>query len=114
MAINVGQRLNELLKQKHITQLELNRRIGRNGAAYHIIRQPSVQVHLLWDICIAVEHDLFADISNDLQTRFPQTTTAANQNNKTTIANLQHENEQLRTERDYLKKMIDLLEVVKK
>ncbi len=113
MGIHLGEKVTERMKNQHLTNAELDRRLARNGGMYHIIRKPSIQTYLLWEISIALNYDFFALLSDLLAAQHPQME-SPRQNTIATINNLQTENDQLRTERDYLKKMIDLLEVVKK
>jgi transposase-like protein len=113
IGVNLGELLTEKLKELHVTNAELGRRMDRPpSAAYPWRRQPSVQAYVLWEISIALKYDFFSALSMALQEKYPDVISAFAKD-KETIDSLQKELAAVKEERDYLKKMIDIFAMKK-
>jgi hypothetical protein len=107
--VNIGELLTSKLKELHVTNAELGRRINRpHSAAYPWRRQPSVQAYVLWEISIALKYDFFSALSKAMQEKHLEVV-GENASDKETMSELQRELAAVKEERDYLKKMVDIL-----
>lgn len=107
--VHLGNLLSEKIKDQRLTKSAVARKINRPPSAIKpLLNRPSMQAYLLWELSIALEYDFFAHLSQALLTNHPHIK-SANTQDTTTIASLQKELAALRDERDYLKKMIDIM-----
>jgi hypothetical protein len=105
IGIDIGSMLTKKLKEFHLSNSEVGRRINRpHSAIYPLRRQPSMQAYLLWEISIAMNYDFFSALSSELQQKHPQI-----KSEHAVIAALQKELEEVKQERDTLKKVVELL-----
>jgi hypothetical protein len=107
--VHLGNLLNEKIKEQHLTKSELGRKIKRPRSAIKpLLNRPSMQAYLLWELSIALEYDFFAHLSQALSEKYPGIKTTGTQD-KAVIAALEKELTALREEKNYLKKMIDIM-----
>ncbi len=105
IGVDIGSMLTEKLKEFHLTNAEVGRRINRpHSSLYPLRRQPSMQAYMLWEISIAMNYDFFAAISSELQQKHPLI-----KSEHAAIAALQKELAEVKQERDTLKKVVELL-----
>lgn len=66
-APHMGQMIESALPFHGLTRSQLARRLGNTSQAVSaIIGQPTLQAAKLWEVCLAMEHDFFADLSDRL------------------------------------------------
>jgi hypothetical protein len=106
---HVGELLTAKLKELHVTNIELARRINRPHSAIAPMRkQPSMQAYMLWEVSVALKYDFFSALSESMHRLHPEVSSAT-ASDKAVIASLEKELAAVKEERDYLKKMIDIL-----
>ncbi|MEP7168590.1 MAG: hypothetical protein ABI855_04415 [Bacteroidota bacterium] len=109
IGIHLGNLLNEKIKEQRLSKTEAGRKIKRPPTAIKpLLSRPSMQAYLLWELSIALEYDFFSHLSQALLEKLPDIK-GVNPPGKATIAALQKEVTALSGERDYLKKMIDIM-----
>ena len=107
--VHLGKLLSEKIKEERLSKSEVARKINRPPTAIKpLLSRPSMQAYLLWELSIALEYDFFSALSAALLEKHPQVKSAG-ENQRTTIAHLEKELASTKEERDYLKKMIDIL-----
>jgi len=108
-AHQVGASVKQQLKRKRMSVALLSRKLGRHHSTVtRFINGGSLQTYILWELCLALGYNFFADLALQLDAasaRPLERNTAID----TTHLQLQEEIAQLRTERDYLRRAIDLL-----
>lgn len=110
MGLNLGQMIEQRMKSKRLTQAEITRKLGRNGGAiYPILRRPSMQAYLLWEVSIALEYNYFRDLADALDKKAGHVLESGNVPDKEKIAALEKELSDLKESHSYLKKAIDML-----
>lgn len=97
--LHTGRLINEVLISKRITRAALARATQRSSSNIaELVRSPSTQAYILWEMSQALNHNLFADLAARLDTA----TEGRLQEGKVTVESLQKELQQLREERDVL------------
>ncbi len=110
MGINLGQMIDGRLKSERLTKAEITRKLGRNaGALYPILKRPSMQTYLLWEVCIALGYNYFRDLAEALDKKAGHVLESGNVPDKEKIAALEKELSDLKESHSYLKKAIDML-----
>lgn len=99
---HLGNLLKTYYKTNRINKSGLARVMNRSRATVQDYEErKSLQCNVLWDICVAVEHNFFADLAAQLPqtytTNVPEDTTQAQR-----IAQLEEENRILKTKVDTL------------
>lgn len=99
---HLGNLLKTYYKTNRINKSGLARAMNRSRATVQDYEErKSLQCNVLWDICVAVEHNFFADLAAQLPqtytTNVPEDTTQAQR-----IAQLEEENRILKTKVDTL------------
>lgn len=99
---HLGNLLKIYYKKNRINKSGLARAMNRSRATVQDYEErKSLQCNVLWDICVAVEHNFFADLAAQLPqtytTNVPEDTTQAQR-----IAQLEEENRILKTKVDTL------------
>lgn len=102
MPPHLGNLLKTYYKINRINKSGLARAMNRSRATVQDYEErKSLQCNVLWDICVAVEHNFFADLAAQLPqtytTNVPEDTTQAQR-----IAQLEEENRILKTKVDTL------------
>jgi len=67
IGFDTGKLLVAHIKKNRIYKSALARAINRKPkTVYQLLKQPSVQSAILWEICVALKHNFFADIAAQL------------------------------------------------
>jgi plasmid maintenance system antidote protein VapI len=107
--VHLGKLLSEKIKEQRLSKTAVARSINRPSSAIKpLCDRPSMQAYLLWELSIALDYDFFSAVSQALLQKHPQIS-SANANDKATIASLQKELADVKLERDYLRKMMDVI-----
>lgn len=109
--LHTGSLIQQKLREKNITVAELSRRINRSPSTVKpVLTRSSCQAYLLWEAGTALNYNFFQHLA-DLQNAQHADTPLVNGNpsDKAKIEALEKEVAQLREERDYLKKIIDVM-----
>jgi len=106
---HIGNMLQNRIKLRRISKAALSRNAGRAPQTIQrYLKRPSLQFSILWELCVAMRHNFFADLAAQLPADF--TTYAPDP----TLA-LQEELEQLREENKLLNaQLATLKEVMRK
>lgn len=119
---DTGKLIRDALKRTRNTQAVIARKTGRNSSSVNnLLKQRSTQSSILHEISLALEVDLFAELSRKLPEHVQGKATdsdliAQRQMNlqlMQQITQLEAEVAQLREDNTYLKKAIDLIAVKK-
>lgn len=66
--MHIGRRIQEVVSAKGLTVVAFSRQLCCTRAnAYKIFSRPSIDTHSLARICRILDHDFFADLSQDMQ-----------------------------------------------
>ncbi len=104
--MNVGKMIKQVMFDRGINKARLSRRLGRNSTGIkRMIDRPSIQAYLIWELSVALGHNFFTDLAQQLDAA----TEGKLQQQQTELEQLKQEYERIKEERDYLKKAIDLL-----
>ena len=110
MPVHLGNLLAKKIKERRYSKAAIARRINRNiNAITPILKRPSMQCYLLWELSDAFKYDFFELLSEELKLKLGDKLESPNVPLKQTITELEKEIEQLRSENTYLKKAIDAL-----
>ena len=105
-ALNSGALIKQVLKTKRITHAALARAVNRSQSNVSVIMaERSTQAYILWEMSVALRHNLFTDLATQLD----EATEGRLQEGKVTIESLQAELKQLREERDTLMRVVEKL-----
>lgn len=70
---HLGQVINSYMVSNRITKAEAARKMGvTQTEVSKYLSRPSLQFHVLWNFCIALQHDFFADLQNCFPESFPR------------------------------------------
>jgi uncharacterized protein YlxW (UPF0749 family) len=120
--LHVGNMLKAKHKAQRITHAVLARRLKRDqNAIQRLFKRSSIQTYLVWELSIALNHNFFADLAQQVaealeatDRRDPEeaaerrvTLSGVEVSNQTEIEQLKTEIERLTQERDYLRKAVD-------
>jgi hypothetical protein len=104
--IHTGVLITKIVKEKHISDPELGKRIGRIPLSVKQYRQKgTLQTAVLAEICHALQHNFFSDMADRLPQHFTKNqpnTDAISKEKDTLIAQLQEENKVLKIQNDIL------------
>ena len=107
--LDIGKIVRKRMFETGMNRSRLARKMGRNaGGLSDRIYSSSMQAYLIWELSVALNHNFFADLAAQFDGTAPATT-AKNTSTPTELQQLREENAQLRTERDYLRKAIDMI-----
>ena len=110
IGVHIGNLLAEKINQQRISKSAMARRIGRSVTAISpLLKRPSMQAYLLWELSIALGYDFFHHLSEALLAKAGEQIVSGIGSDKAAIAALEKEVNALRTENNYLKKMIDVM-----
>jgi hypothetical protein len=109
--VDTGKRIRAVKKERNLRTADLARSMNRHFTTVStLLKKPSIQVYLLWEFSLALKHNFFADLAEQLNATAPaDTLDNAQQPLTAQLAALEKENEQLRSECDLLKKVVDVL-----
>lgn len=108
---HTGAMLQKAMKEKMLSTGTVGKLTGRKGSTIKTyFKNASIQTYVLWKLSLALKHNFFSDLAQHLD----QSAGAGALDNglwpvKTQLAALEKENEQLRQERDYLRKAVDAI-----
>lgn len=70
---HLGNLINAYLVQQRITRAQCARWMDVTPTEVtKYLQRPSLQFHVLWNFCIALQHDFFGDIAATLPEHFPR------------------------------------------
>ena len=112
--IHLGKMVAEKIKEQRISKAELARRMsGRPDSAISpLLKRPSMQAYLLWELSIALKYDFFEPLSEALSRQAAAQgaqMVSGKAGAQAAMAALENEASALRSENNYLKKMIDVM-----
>jgi hypothetical protein len=109
--LNIGLMVRRVMKQKHKNKMDIAKVLTRNhGTISRIVKGRSMQAYLVWELSLALKHNFFNDLAEQLNSEAGEGTLAnAGLPLKATIAALEKEVQQLKDEREYLRKVVDVL-----
>lgn len=103
---NTGTLLTTFIKKNRIYQNALARKLGRSThTVYAFRKRTSIQTAVLWEFCHALNYNFFSDIAAQLPPQMPCATTLKDQR----IAELEKQVQELTTERNNLKQVVEIL-----
>ena len=102
--LNVGQLLQRVIQEKKLVKSLVARKTQRKPTGFQqFIKQKSTQASILWELCHAMRHNLFADLAQELPKEFtrlhPEDTSKDEE-----IARLRHRIEILEAQLEVLKR----------
>ena len=104
--LNTGQLVEAERRRQRVTLAVLARRSKRNASAIaRTLNRPSMQVYVLWELSVALNHNFFADLAQQLDAA----TNGEIDRQITELEQLKTEYNRLKEERDYLRKAMDLI-----
>lgn len=104
--LHVGRLVKEVLERKRVTHAAIARATHRHQSNIGtLIKKPSTQVYVLWELSLALKHNLFRDIAAQLDAA----TEGKLQEGVETVESLRSELEALRQERDILLRAVEKL-----
>jgi transcriptional regulator with XRE-family HTH domain len=75
--LHIGKAIHKILIDKRISYAEAARRTGVNQSAFKpYLSKKSLQMGVLWNVSLALEHNFLADVMNDLPANVLHNTTA--------------------------------------
>jgi len=97
---DTGSILRKKVKEKNLNYTKMGRKMRRSPATVKsLLHNTSVQAYILWEFCFALDYNFFADFASWLPAAMPSANTPA----------LQKQIEDLKTERDNLQKVVEIL-----
>ena len=70
---HLGELIRAYMTKNRITKAEAGRNLGvTTTEVVKYLRRPSLQFHVLWNFCIALQHDFLADLQLDFPENFPR------------------------------------------
>ena len=70
---HVGNLLRAYLLKNRISKAEAGRKLGvTTTEVVKYLYRPSLQFHVLWNFCIALQHDFLADLQSKFPDNFPK------------------------------------------
>ena len=103
--------LKELLQKRRVTHAVLARRMKRSQPTIKgLLERRSIQTYILWELSVALKHNFFTDLAAQLNAATDGALTRQHSETEQRMEQLQKENAQLKAERDYLRKALDLIE----
>lgn len=104
--LDTGAAIRKVLRTKRITHAALARAVGRAQSNISVsLAQRSLHAYILWEMSVALRHNLFADLAAQLN----HATEGRLQQDSVSVEALQAEIERLRTERDTLMRAVEKL-----
>jgi hypothetical protein len=95
---DIGQMLNNRIKKRRISKAALSRNANRKPQTLQkILSKPSIQIRILWELCVAMRHNFFADLAAQLPPDFTTNAPDPTLPLQERIAALEEENKVLTT-----------------
>ena len=106
---HIGNLVAEIMKQRGINKAELARRLHRNySTTAALLRQPSLQVYVLWELSLALSHDFFETLSQAVQAKAAPQNIFPNPTDKNILAALKKELAAVKEERDLWRRVVGM------
>jgi len=107
MSVHTGELLWQKMKEQKIAKTTLAAKTGRaDSAIFPILKRPSVQAYVLWEISEAMGYNFFHDIAEALDEQTKYTLANGKKKEKQKITELEQENEKLKLEVGILKEVL--------
>ena len=104
--MHTGDVVTKVVQNKRITHAALARAVGRSQSRVsRMLKEPNCHANLIWDLSLALRHNLFADIAAQLDAA----TEGRLQQDSVSVVELQAELQRVREERDTLLRAVDKL-----
>ena len=104
--LDIGKLVRQVMYEQGMTKARLARKIDRSASVTkRVIYSSSFQTYLVWELSVALNHNFFTDLAQQLDTA----TEGKLQAQQTELQQLKLEHAKLQEEHAYLKKAIDLL-----
>lgn len=109
--LNIGLMIRRVMKTQNKNKMDIARLIGRkHGTVSKTVKTTSMQTYLVWELSLALKYNFFNDLAEQLNAEAGEGILAnAGMPLKATIAALEKEVQQLKDEREYLRKVVDVL-----
>jgi hypothetical protein len=106
-APHIGNLLKQHIRQNRLRRAAIARHMGRSYATVFAYQQSkSMQTAILWELCLIIEHNFFADLAAQLPPHFTTNAPDPAQPLKERLAALEEQVKLLARERDLLKELI--------
>ena len=70
---HLGELIRAYMTKNRITKAEAGRKLGvTTTEVVKYLYRPSLQFHVLWNFCIALQHDFLSDLQSKLPENFPR------------------------------------------
>ena len=107
MTVNIGELLQKVINERKLQKSAIARKIDRaNGAVNPLLRRPSMQTYLLWEISEAIEYNFFHEIAQALDEKTNFTLANGNEQAVQKLAEKDKEIEKLKLEVEILKDIL--------
>jgi hypothetical protein len=107
MSVHTGELLWQKMKEQKIAKTTLAAKTGRaDSAIFPILKRPSVQAYVLWEISEAMGYNFFHEIAEALDEQTKYTLANGKKKEKQKITELEQENEKLKLEVGILKEVL--------
>ena len=104
--VHTGNLVSEKIKQLRLSNAEVARKISRPRSAISpLLKRPSMQCYLLWELSIALDYDFFDVLSAKLSEKTAGKIFSVT---KQKISSLEKEIETLKKENEFLKEIVRL------
>jgi plasmid maintenance system antidote protein VapI len=104
--LDIGKIIRRVMFEKGMNKARMARKIGRTGPVIKkIIYNSSIQTYLVWEMSVALGHNFFTDLAQQLDAA----TEGKLEKQTSELDELKQEYARLKEERDYLRKAMDLL-----
>lgn len=104
--LDLGKQIRQVMYDEGMNKARLARKLERNGTTIkRIIAGRSIQTYLVWEMSIALNHNFFADLAQQLDAA----TDGQLDKQETELKQLKAEYQRLKEERDYLRKAVDAI-----
>jgi hypothetical protein len=104
--LDTGSIVRQVMFDKGMNKARLARKVSRTGPVLkRIIYSTSFQIYILWELSVALGHNFFTDLAQQLDAA----TEGKLEKQTSELDNLKQEYTRLKEERDYLRKAVDLL-----
>ena len=105
--LNVGKLVRTEQKRQWLTHALLARRMSRDQSSIKsMLSHTSIQTYLVWELSVVLGHNFFTDLAQQLDAA---TKGALSKAEASELEQLKQAYQQLKEERDYLRKAVDLL-----
>jgi hypothetical protein len=104
--LDTGKLIKEVLKKRRVTHAALGRAVNRSQSNISVLlAAPSTQAYILWEMSLALRHNLFSDLAD----RLDEATEGRLREGRVDVGQLQAELARVREERDTLMRVVEKL-----